>query len=189
MGQRVYRNLDNFAAALVRFGQASDRAQERALRQSTLRVDDALDAAARKVGGGDRIISGVGKSGAAVGHTTTRGANSPDFKQVFFRKTGPWQIRDSSVSGGDTQPREGTPNLRRSPRPMSPAKKFMPSLRTKDGKFYSNFNRSAGGPFVRVNLGRGRRQPFWAGAVKSVQPRVQEVHQRAFNDAGYETFG
>jgi hypothetical protein len=189
MGQRVYTNLDNFAAALVRFGAASQRTQERALRQSIARVDAALDNAARQVGGGDQVISGVGKSGARVSHTTVRAEQSPDFKRVFFRKKGPWQIRDSSISGGDTKRRVASPNLRRSPRPMPPARKFMPSLRTRDGQFFSNFNRSPDGPFVKVNLGSGPRRPYWRNAVQSVQPRVVELHQRAFNDAGYETFG
>jgi hypothetical protein len=189
MAQRVYRNLSGFEAALVRFSKSAQSTQERALRRSVQRVDDALDRAAVRIGGSDRRISGVGRNGAGVGHDTIRSAETQFTKRVLFRKTGPWQLRDNTMSSGPTAVRILTPNLRRSPRPIDPAKKFMPSLRTRDGQFYSNFSRSPSGPFIKVNAGVGPRSPHWRNAIQSVQPRVIELHQQAFDEAGYDAFG
>lgn len=187
MAQRVIRNLHEYAAKLIVYDKATRGAQRLAVAKSTDRVDRALDQAAVRLGGGDRSISGVGRNGAKLDHLTTTPINSADQTVVVFRKKGPWQLRDNTRTGGDTQERNITPNLKRSPRPIAPAKRFMPSLRTSDGTFFTNNSRS--GPYVVVSAGRGKRLPAWANAIQSVQPRVIDLHTEAFDKAAKETFG
>lgn len=187
MAQKAIRNLNEYAAKLVLYGKATRGQQRLAVARSTARMDQALDQAAVRLGGGDSTISGVGKSGGKLDHLTTRPIDGPDQWVTVFRKKGPWQIRDNTRTGGDTAVRMVSPNLRRSPRPIDPAKKYMPSLLTRNGQFMSNF--SVTGPYIVVNAGRGRRLPAWRNAVQSTQPRIVDLHTEAFDRAAKETFG
>jgi hypothetical protein len=185
--RKVIRSLDEFAAQFIVFGKNSRGAQRLAVAQSTDRVERALSNAASRLAGGDRVLSGVGKNGAKLSVRTLPSFGDENYMRVVFRKEGPWQLRDSSVSGGNTRPRFSSPRNDKNPRPLVPARKFMPSLRTRDGKFYSNFN-TGSGPYVNVALGTGQRIPAWRNAVQSVQPVVIDLHQLAFDRAMYDTF-
>lgn len=187
MPRKVIRSLDEFAAQFIIFGNQSRGKQRLALAQSTDRVERALNNAAARLAGGDRILSGVGRNGAKLSVRTLPSFGDQDYMRVVFRKEGPWQIRDSSITGGNTRPRFSTPRNDKNPRPLPPGRKFMPSLKTKDGRYFSNFN-TGSGPYVNVSLGTGARIPAWRNAVQSVQPVVIDLHQLAFDRAMYDTF-
>lgn len=188
MGQRIIRSLDEFALTLRRFGEANAAEQRRAVNKSEERTRSAMRSASIRLGGGDRKISGVGKSGGFLAFTITRQNDGREALGFTVKPGGPWSIRDNSVSGGDTAVRIVSPNLKRTPRTIPPRKMIKPSLKTKNGIFISNNVRGTTGPFVQHNAGAGRRIPAWKNAVRSLQPVIIEESAEAMRKAAIKAF-
>jgi hypothetical protein len=173
--RRVIRNLDEFYVGLTGWAEETRGRQRLIKAQSKDRVQSALDNAARRLAGSDRVISRVGaaagrgrRSGARIGAQIV--GDTPD--SVMFKAIGAWQIRDNSISGGRTAPHTIGPRNDRNPRPLPPAKSISPSLEFRSG----GFSKKA------VAHDGSSRIPAWRNAVQSVQPRIIEAHERDFRD-------
>ena len=189
MAVKVFRNLDAFTAQFVVYNTRMRTQQREAVRKSTERVDRALDHAAARLTKKRGVLKGVGKGGATLSHRTRpSAATGENTVRVVFSKQGPWQLRDSSVRGGPTRPHILKPNFKKSPRPMDPAKQWMPSMKSRQGEFYTNYNKGLG-PFLAIEHPGSKREPAWANAIESVMPVVIKLHSDAFRVAGYSVFG
>lgn len=175
MPRRVIRNLDEFYVGLTGWAEETRGRQRIIKAQSKDRVQSALDNAAVRLAGGDRVISRVGaaagygrRSGARIGSQVVTDTQD----QVVIKATGAWQIRDSSIGGGRTRPHGIGPRNDRNPRPLPPAKTISPSLQFRSGGFSKTGVAHPG----------SARIPAWRNAIQSVQPRIVEAHERDFRE-------
>ena len=188
MAVKVYKSLDQFWAQFRVYDTATRKEQADAIRKSQARVDRALDAAASRITKGRGRLSGVGKTGARIGHRSVQAPSVAEGIRVTFKPIGPWQLKDNTLKGGPTKAHLITVNEKRTPRPTSAAKKYMPSMKTATGRYITNYSRTPGGPFAVVEHKGSSRQPAWGNAIESVVPRVISEHTAAFGRAADRAF-
>jgi hypothetical protein len=177
----VSRSLDEFAVKLQKFTVGMERGQIDAAKASRLRVEAAIKRAASQLAGPDMKLSRVGaaagpgkRKGSRLGFT----AESSDLWTTEFRARGAWQIRDSTISGGDTDAHIITPRPDRNKRPLSPATKNIPTMLTRDGDFVRGY--IAHGGSTRINA--------WHRQMESVAPVVTKLKFQAFRDSLTKVF-
>jgi len=173
--------MGEFAAGLNGLNKTIRREQIRAMRKSGNRMDNALENARRRVPGGGHLS----RLGRATGHGTRQGATLGVNKTVvtdaaiIWRAKGPWQIVDSSISGGPTAPHPIGPRPDVNARPLTPATRYFPSMEFRGGGFHRETYMHQGSPRVAA----------WAGAIQSTQPTITKIHRKAFYDAMIKTLG
>lgn len=142
--QRSRASLEGFEARLTTYQGRTSDAQRKQLVLADKSIQRRLIAASRQAAGGNRVLSRVGspggynlrvdskgRRGAALGYKRTRlGLNA-----IVYHKTGPWQLVDETAGGGDTRPHTIEVDLKKNPRPLTPAKKYMPTLGNKANGF------------------------------------------------------
>lgn len=188
MARGVSLSLDEFAGKLYLYGKVASERQIKALESGKRQVYRVLIRASSEAAGGDRVLSRVGK---ATGFGTRKGSRL-GFKMiegsktsVTFKKIGAWQFVDNSVTPGPTKPHKIAPDPKRNRRPLPPAKKYQPTMRTATGFVGKD------GPFLGqapVMHGGGKRFPYWGRAIKSIQGKVVESHKDEFMKAGRQVF-
>ena len=195
MAQKTLRSIEGFGAAVKVWGIAAVADQERQVDKSAARAQKAVRSAEVKLAGPDRTLSGSkggGRSAIRLGHKLTKSyrRGAAGFE---LRATGAWQIRDNSARGGNTAPHRIGPRGDRNPRPLGGAKGRSQALKFSGGGLDGEFG--AHSPMIpkkginSVGHPGSSRRPAWAGAIKSVQPRIIEEHLRTFNQTTSKYFG
>lgn len=190
---RGVSSLEEFATKLTSYRNLQSETQIRQLQEADKRFQRELIRASREAAGSDRVLSGVG---AAVGFETRKGAPlgynrvREGRMAIKFNKTGPWQFRDSTMGGGDTNGHWIGPRPDMNPRPLPPARKYRPTLRVRKGGGRAHFG--GGSHPTGTFLGQGGavfhpgsfRRPYWRDAVNRASVATVQVMRSEFLKVG-----
>lgn len=197
MAQKTVRSLEGFAARVEIWGAAAVRDQGKAVDKAAARAQKAVRHAEVRLAGSDRTLSGSrggGRTAIKLGHKMERSYRT-GAQGFTIRATGAWQIRDSSSRGstGKTAPHRIGPRGDRNPRPLGGAAGRSQAIKFSggglDGEFGAHSPMSPKKGTNSVYHTGSARTPAWAGAIKSVQPRIIEEHARTFSQTTAKYFG
>ena len=190
MATRQNRAMNQMVSHLLNLDQLVGKSTRQSLTRGLLIIRNEQTRQAKILSGGNMVLSGVGRNGAKVG------ASYKATKDTFgiVRATGPWTIRDSSVSGGPVRPHLITSRYGGGSR-ASRARRLGGTARTRRTEAFLGIGPSYGkgrGVGGAINIfGENRkeskgwrlyarhpgapRRPYWVQGINTVTPSLGKV--------------